>query len=69
MENTTHDLKSAAKELRAYANEKAKKVAKKTEDAVEASSEFVKEHPFYTLAGAAALGFVAGVLVRTKNKH
>lgn len=34
--------------------------------AMEASEDFVKEHPYYTLLGAAAIGFVAGMLLRRK---
>jgi ElaB/YqjD/DUF883 family membrane-anchored ribosome-binding protein len=36
--------------------------------AVDASSDFVKKYPFYTVAGAAAIGFVAGVLLR-RGRH
>ena len=69
METTpSQDLKSTAKELTSFASNKAKQVAKKTEDAIEASSTFVKDHPLYTVAGAATLGFVAGMLLR-RNKH
>lgn len=34
--------------------------------AMEASEDFVKEHPYYTLLGAATIGFVAGMLLRHK---
>ncbi len=66
--STSQDLKSATKELTAYASDKAKQVQKKAEDAIETSSTFVKDHPLYTVAGAATLGFVAGMLLR-RNKH
>lgn len=34
--------------------------------ALEASEDFVKEHPYYTLLGAAAIGFAAGMLLRRR---
>lgn len=36
----------------------------KAREAVGASEEFVKAHPFYTVLGAATVGFVAGMLIR-----
>ncbi|MEN0059468.1 MAG: hypothetical protein AAGB31_11585 [Bdellovibrio sp.] len=39
----------------------------KAREAVDASEEFVKDHPFYTILGAAAIGFLAGVLVRRRH--
>lgn len=44
-------------------------VQNKAREAVDASEEFVKSHPFYTILGAATVGFVAGVLVRRNNRH
>ncbi|HEY8272729.1 MAG TPA: hypothetical protein VIG33_17680 [Pseudobdellovibrionaceae bacterium] len=38
------------------------------EDALDTSADFVKKHPFSTVAGAAALGFIAGILLR-RTKH
>lgn len=32
----------------------------KTQSAVEASEDFVKKYPFYTVLGAAAVGYLAG---------
>lgn len=40
----------------------------KAREAVDASEEFVKSHPFYTVLGAATVGFVAGILMRNR-KH
>lgn len=34
---------------------------------VEASEDFVKAHPFYTILGAAAVGFVAGAWMNRKH--
>lgn len=39
----------------------------KAREAVGASEDFVKAHPFYTVLGAATVGFVAGMLIR-KNQ-
>lgn len=39
---------------------------KRAGQAVEASEDFVKEHPYYTLLGAAAVGFLAGMILRRK---
>lgn len=39
---------------------------KRAGEAVDASEDFVKDHPYYTLLGAAAIGFVAGMLLRRK---
>ncbi|KYG60339.1 YqjD family protein [Bdellovibrio bacteriovorus] len=35
-------------------------------EAMDASEEFVKAHPFYTVLGAAAVGLVAGLLIRRR---
>lgn len=39
---------------------------KRAGEAVEASEDFVKEHPYYTMLGAAAVGFLAGMILRRK---
>ncbi len=39
---------------------------KRAGEAVEASEDFVKEHPYYTLLGAVAVGFLAGMILRRK---
>lgn len=39
----------------------------KAREAVDASEEFVKAHPFYTVLGAATVGFVAGMLIRRNH--
>lgn len=39
----------------------------KAREAVDASEEFVKDHPFYTVLGAATVGFVAGILMRRRH--
>lgn len=39
----------------------------KAREAVGASEDFVKAHPFYTLLGAATVGFVAAMLIRRNN--
>jgi len=36
----------------------------RAEDALDISIDFVKRHPFSTVAGAAAIGLVAGMLIR-----
>lgn len=41
-------------------------VQDKARQAVDASEEFVKIHPFYTILGAATVGFVAGMLLRRR---
>lgn len=41
-----------------------KVVQDKASDALDITVDFVKEHPFYSLLGAATLGFVAGSLLR-----
>lgn len=41
-------------------------VQDKAREAVDASEDFVKDHPFYTILGAATIGFVAGFLLRRK---
>lgn len=42
-------------------------VQNKARLAVNSSEDFVKAHPFYTILGAATVGFVAGMLIR-KNQ-
>lgn len=46
----------SAQELYEIARERA-------EDAMDISVDFVKRHPFSTVAGAAAIGLVAGILL------
>lgn len=41
-------------------------VQDKAREAVDVSEDFVKDHPFYTILGAATIGFVAGFLLRRK---
>jgi ElaB/YqjD/DUF883 family membrane-anchored ribosome-binding protein len=40
----------------------------RAEEAMDSSVDFVKKHPFSTVAGAAAVGFIAGILLR-RTKH
>lgn len=40
----------------------------RAEDAMDVSVDFVKKHPLSTVAGAAAIGFLAGILIRG-NRH
>lgn len=42
-------------------------VQDKAREAVDASEDFVRVHPFYTILGAATVGFVAGVLLRRRK--
>lgn len=42
-------------------------IQEKARQAVDASEEYVKVHPFYTLLGAATIGFLAGMLIN-RNK-
>lgn len=44
-----------------------KAVQEKTRQAVNSSTEFVKEHPFSTVLGAAAVGFLAGIIARSRR--
>jgi ElaB/YqjD/DUF883 family membrane-anchored ribosome-binding protein len=41
----------------------------RAENYYDTSVDFVKKYPISTVAGAAAIGFVAGVLLRRTNKH
>lgn len=38
----------------------------RTREAVEASSDFVKAHPYYSILGAAAVGITVGMLLRRR---
>lgn len=40
----------------------------RAESAIDNSADFVKRHPFSTVAGAAAIGFIAGALLR-RTRH
>lgn len=60
-ENIAHSLEKSAWSDRVHAVEDSFK------HGVEASEEFVKAHPFYTILGAAAVGFVAGALINRKH--
>ncbi|PIS11198.1 MAG: hypothetical protein COT73_05285 [Bdellovibrio sp. CG10_big_fil_rev_8_21_14_0_10_47_8] len=42
-------------------------VTEKAEDAYASAVDSIKRHPYYTLAGATALGFVAGFLLRRRH--
>jgi ElaB/YqjD/DUF883 family membrane-anchored ribosome-binding protein len=39
----------------------------RAEDALDVSVDFVKKHPISTIAGAAAIGLVAGLLLRGRR--
>lgn len=52
-------------ELKAY-YETAKERAS---EAVHASEDFVKKYPFYTVLGAAAVGFLAGAIIRSGRRN
>ena len=41
-------------------------ISERARQAADVSTDFVKAHPFYTLLGAATVGFVAGMLLRRK---
>lgn len=43
-------------------------VRERAEDALDASVDFVKKYPLYTVAGAAAVGFIAGALIRRMSR-
>ncbi|UXR64001.1 hypothetical protein EZJ49_13100 [Bdellovibrio bacteriovorus] len=60
-ENVAHSLEKSAWSDRYHA------VESKVKEGVDASEEFVKAHPFYTVLGAAAVGFVAGALINRKH--
>lgn len=60
-ENVAHSLERSAWSDRYHA------VESKVREGVDASEEFVKAHPFYTILGAAAVGFVAGALINRKH--
>ncbi|MGE5085173.1 MAG: DUF883 family protein [Bacillota bacterium] len=47
--------------------ERYKAVQEKTRQAVDSTTDFVKEHPFSTVLGAAAVGFLAGVITRSRR--
>lgn len=56
-----HKTEARAEDIYHAARERA-------EDAYDNSVDFVKKHPFSTVMGAAAIGFVAGILLR-RTKH
>nr|BFD59233.1 hypothetical protein CKG001_13400 [Bdellovibrio sp. CKG001]BFD62610.1 hypothetical protein BdHM001_12910 [Bdellovibrio sp. HM001]BFD67399.1 hypothetical protein HAGR004_24210 [Bdellovibrio sp. HAGR004] len=60
-ENVAHSLEKSAWSDRYHA------VESRVKEGVDASEEFVKAHPFYTILGAAAVGFVAGALINRKH--
>lgn len=60
-ENVAQSLEKSAWSDRYHA------VESRVKEGVDASEEFVKAHPFYTILGAAAVGFVAGALINRKH--
>lgn len=77
METTTGEFRKnlgdikenvAAKLEKSAWNDRYHAVQAKAQEAVEVSEDFVKEHPLYTVLGAAAIGFVAGMLIRGGRK-
>jgi ElaB/YqjD/DUF883 family membrane-anchored ribosome-binding protein len=52
-------------ELKAY-YETAREAAA---DAVHGSEDFVKRYPFYTVLGAATVGFLAASIIRSARRH
>lgn len=76
METTSGEFRRRASEIkenvahefnRSGLRERYDAVEARVRDGVDASEEFVREHPFYTILGAATVGFVAGVLLRRKH--
>lgn len=47
--------------------ERYKAVQEKTRQAVDTTTDFVKEHPVSTVLGAAAVGFLAGMIARSRR--
>jgi ElaB/YqjD/DUF883 family membrane-anchored ribosome-binding protein len=45
-----------------------KTIRKTAESAVQTSESFIKDHPVYTVLGATALGFVAGMIARRSRQ-
>lgn len=72
METTPNDFRANLGHIKESVKKNAKSeyqaLQDKTRQAVDASEEFVKAHPFYTILGAATVGFVAGMLIR-RNRH
>lgn len=60
-QSVKHEMQRSGWEDRYHA------VQDKAREAVDASEEFVKAHPFYTVLGAATVGFVAGMLIRRNH--
>ncbi|WII71990.1 hypothetical protein QJS83_16120 [Bdellovibrio sp. 22V] len=48
-------------------NERFQDLKSKANDAVGASEDMLKSHPFYSVLGAAAIGFVAGLMIRRRH--
>ncbi|MBV2169165.1 MAG: DUF883 family protein [Bdellovibrio sp.] len=66
-ESVKHGAEAAKRDLSRTWNDRYHAVQDRTREAVDASEEFVKAHPFYTVLGAATVGFVAGMLIRRKH--
>ncbi len=67
-----HDLQDRAKDAYSTVQERARdaysELQVRAREAADTSEEFVKEHPFTTVLGAAAVGFFAGILIN-RNRH
>ena len=55
----------SAPEIKAYYEA----AREKASSAVHASEDFVKKYPFYTVLGAATVGFLAGAIIRGTRRH
>ncbi|WP_413577547.1 DUF883 family protein [Bdellovibrio sp. HCB290] len=60
-------LSDKRSELRSEWNDRFETIKHKAQDAYETSEDFVKDHPIATVLGAAAVGFVAGMISRRRH--
>ena len=63
VEKASDKLQSSAADW----EERYKAVQQKTRQAMDTTTDFVKEHPFSTVLGAAAVGFLAGIIARSRR--
>ena len=61
-------VSEARSEMRSQFGEAYDTIKGKAQDAFSASADFVREHPFTTVLGACAVGFVAGLIAR-RSRH
>ncbi|HWU44824.1 MAG TPA: hypothetical protein VN132_15335 [Bdellovibrio sp.] len=67
LSSSTSSSPSSSRDMSASLREAYANVQKRAQEAISSSEDFVKERPLRTVLGAAAVGFLAGVIARRRH--